>query len=262
MRQPMRKLTSAIAVGLIAVFALGATVSAAEWGSLKGRFLIDGTAPKLAELLVNKDQYCIDHKPSNDALVIGKNNSLGNVVVFLRPELGKKVDIHPDYDAKLKEPVVLDNHFCTFKPHILLARVGQEILIKNSDPPPIGHNTNIELLGFNQTIPSNDKMEIKDSKDYPLPRPVVCGIHPWMKAHLLSLDHPYMAASGEDGTFEIKNIPAGVKEFQFWHELAGNLKNTKFKGGTTDPRGRAKLKIEAGKTLDLGDIKVPASALK
>src|SRR3954468_13639826 len=258
----MRNTLSTFAMALFALTVISAPASAAEWGSLKGRFLIDGTAPKPAELLVNKDQYCIDHKPSNDALIVGKNNSLGNVVVFLRPELGKKVDIHPDYDAKLKEPVVLDNHFCTFKPHIVLARVGQQILIKNSDPPPIGHNTNIELLGFNQTIPSNDKMEIKDSKDYPLPRPVVCGIHPWMKAHLLSLAHPYMATSGEDGTFEIKNIPAGTNEFQFWHELALYLKNTKFKGGATDARGRAKLKIEAGKTFDLGDIKVPASALK
>jgi hypothetical protein len=83
-----------------------------------------------------------------------------------------------------------------------------------------------------------------------------------MKAHLLSLDHPYMAASGEDGKFEIKDIPVGTNEFQFWHELPGNLKNMKLKGGMTDPRGRAKLKIEAGKTLDLGDIKIAAGVLK
>jgi hypothetical protein len=36
----------------------------------------------------------------------------------------------------------------------------------------------------------------------------------------------------------------------------------KFKSGTTDKKGRAALTIEAGKTLDVGDIKVPASALK
>src|SRR5436190_7616946 len=134
MRQPMRNTIFAFSVGLLALLAVGATAPAAEWGSLKGRFLIDGTAQKPAELLVNKDQYCMDHKPANDALVVGKDNSLVNVVVFLRPQLGKKVDIHPDYAAKLKEPVVLDNHFCTFKPHILLSRVGQEIVIKNSDP--------------------------------------------------------------------------------------------------------------------------------
>jgi len=247
---------------MLILFAVAAPASAAEWGSLKGRFLVDGTPTKPTDLLVNKDQFCIDHKPSNDSLVVGKDNTLANVAVFLRPQLGKKVDIHPDYEAKFKEPVVLDNHFCTFKPHIVLARVGQKIVVKNSDPPPVGHNTNIELFSFNQTVPSNDKVELKDTTAYPLPRPIACGIHPWMKAHLLSLEHPYMATSGEDGAFEIKNIPAGTNEFQFWHELPGNLKNTKFKGGTTDARGRAKLKIEAGKTLDLGDIKVSASVLK
>ncbi len=257
----MRYTTSAFTVGLLALFAIGAPASAAEWGSLKGRFLIDGTAQKPADLPVNKDQFCIDKKPANESLVVGKDNSLVNAVVFLRAPLGKKVDIHPDYDAKFKQPVVLDNHFCAFKPHILLARVGQEISIKTSDPPAVGHNTNIELFAFNQTVPANG-IVIKDTTAYPLPRPIACGIHPWMKAHILSLDHPYMVTSGEDGRFEIKNIPAGEHEFQFWQELAGNLKNTKLSSGTTDPKGRAKLKIEAGKTLDLGDIKVPARLLK
>ena len=60
-----------------------------------------GKLYEFAELLVNKDQFCIEHKPANDSLVVGKDNSLVNVVVFLRAPLGKKVDIHPDYEAKL-----------------------------------------------------------------------------------------------------------------------------------------------------------------
>ena len=92
--------------------------------------------------------------------------------------------------------------------------------------------------------------------------PVVCNIHPFMKGYILLLDHPYMAVSGDDGTFEIKNIPAGKHEFQFWHEAAGYLKNVEIQGrrdriagpGQADDRGR--------QTLDLGDIKVPASMLK
>jgi hypothetical protein len=260
----MRNTICAFTAGLLALFAIGASASAAEWGSLKGRFLIDGTPQKLADLVVNKDQYCIDHKPSNNALVVGKDNSLVNVVVYLRAmdKLGKpiKIDIHPDYAAKLKESVVLDNHFCSFNPHVLLVRVGQQVVIKNSDE--VGHNTNIQLFIFNQTIPVKDKVEVSANVPSSLPMPISCGIHPWMQAHLLSLNHPYMAASGDDGSFEIKNIPAGEHEFQFWHELALYLKNTKMNGGTTDVKGRAKLKIEAGKTLDLGDIKVPARLLK
>jgi hypothetical protein len=173
--------------------------------------------------------------------------------------LGKKVDIHPEYEAKLKDPLVLDNNGCSFHPHILMVRVGQQLIVKNSDP--VGHNTNLTLLGFNPIVPANAKTEIAVSEDSPLPSPVACNIHPWMKAWLLSLKHPYMAVSAVDGTFEIKNIPAGTNEFQFWHEAPGYLKNLKLKGGMTDTRGRAKLTIAAGQTLDLGDIKVPAGVL-
>src|SRR5262249_22927018 len=153
---------------------------AAGWGSLKGRFVVDGTPATLAPLNINKDpEYCNQHKPVNEEVVLGKDNSLVNAVVYLRAPLGKKVEVHPDYEAKLKEPAVLDNHFCTFHPHVLLVRVGQELLVKNSDD--VGHNTKLELFGFNPIIPAKDKTEIKASVPSTLPSPVQCNIHPWMK---------------------------------------------------------------------------------
>jgi hypothetical protein len=241
--------------------ALGTATPAAEWGSLKGRFVVDGEAAKPTPIAITKDpEYCGQHKLMTESVVVGKDNTLANAVVFLRAPLGKKIDIHPDYEAKLKVPAVLDNHFCSFHPHIVLLRKGQTLTIKNSDP--VGHNTKIELFSFNQTVASNGQVQVTNTKDFALPTPIECNIHPWMKAQLVSLAHPYMAASGEDGTFEIKNIPAGPnQEFQFWHEASGYLKNVKLKTGTTDTRGRAKLTIPAGQTLDLGDIKVPAKML-
>jgi len=251
--------TFVFTVGLFSLLVFGASAPAADWGSLKGRFVADGTPPAPPPLLVNKDQFCINKMPPNDAVVIGKNNALTNAIVYLKAPFGKTVDVHPDYAAKLKEPAVLDNKGCSFHPHILTARVGQKVIVKNSDP--VGHNTNLSILAFNPIVPAGDKTEVTDSKDSPYPAPIQCNIHPWMKAYLVTLAHPYVSVSGDDGTFEIKNIPAGTNDFQFWHEAPGNLKNLKFKGGATDARGRAKLKIDAGKTLDLGEIRVPASVL-
>ncbi len=233
---------------------------AAEWGSLKGRIVVDGTPTKPAALTVTKDQFCIDKKPMNEAIMIGKDNALVNAVVYLRVATGQKVAVNPEYDAKAKEPVVLDNKGCSFQPHIALVRVGQTLDIKNTDP--VGHNTNVAAFAFNQTIPTGGHAEIKASAAGPLPTPVVCNIHPFMKGYVLAQDHPYMAVAGDDGTFEIKNIPAGKHDFQFWHEAAGYLKDIKLKSVTADRRGRAELTIPAGQTLDLGDIKVKASALK
>ena len=248
-----------LVVAIVVLAAMNVVAQAADWGSLKGRILVDGTAPTPAPLAVTKDAYCVDKKPVNESIVIGKDNALVNAVVYLKVATGQKVTVAPEYDAKMKEPVVLDNNGCSFKPHITLIRVGQTLDIKNSDP--VGHNTNVAVFAFNQTIPTGGQTQVKASTAGTLPQPVVCNIHPFMKGYVLALDHPYMTVTGEDGTFEIKNIPVGKHDFQFWHEASGYLKDLTLKGGKTDRRGKAELTIEAGKTLDLGDIKVKANAL-
>ena len=53
----------------------------------------------------------------------------------------------------------------------------------------------------------------------PEPFGVSCAIHPWMSARMIVRDSPYVAVSKGDGSFEIKNVPAGVPlEFRVWQE--------------------------------------------
>jgi plastocyanin len=248
-----------------ALMLLAAPVSlqavAAEWGTLKGRFVVEGTPPAPTPLAVSKDQFCIDKKPMNETVLVDESGNLANAVVYVFLGRRGKIEVHPDYEAKLKEPVELDNLGCSFHPHVALVRVGQTIDIKNSDP--VGHNTKIEgkKNTFNQTIEVGKTIPYVIQQTEAMPAPGSCSIHPFMKGVVLVQDHPYMVASAADGTFEIVNVPAGKHEFQFWHESPGYLKNLKFAGGSTDRRGKAELEIPAGGTLDLGDIKVPASAL-
>jgi hypothetical protein len=252
-------LTATLATALL--FVATSSTLAAGWGTLKGRFVVDGKPPEPPPLAVdNKDPFCFQNKPKNDTLVIGKDNGLANVVVYLRLPRRGNAPIHPDYEAKMKEPAVLDNQGCSFHPHITLVRVNQDLTVKNSDPT--GHNTNLSMFGQNPTVPAMSELKVKATKETPLPQPVQCNIHPFMKGHLLCLKHPYMVASADDGTFEIKNLPAGKHEFQLWHEGPGYLKDLKLKSGKTNRQGRTDLTIADGQTLDLGDIKVPAAALK
>jgi hypothetical protein len=249
---------------LTALIGNSPTAHAAEWGSLKGRFVVDGTPPKLQPLAITKDEYCMQTEPVNESVVVGEDGGLANAVVFLSLPRRGKIEAHPDFAAHLSEPAVLDNKGCAFNPHVLLVRVGQPLVIKNSDPAPVSHNTNVTFsqnASFNVIIPVGEERTVTLSKAETLPMPVRCNIHPWMQGSIFVQDHPYMAVSAEDGTFEIKNIPVGKHEFAFWHE-SGWVRNVKVGTGKSDRRGRVALNITPGDTLDLGDIKVPASSLK
>jgi hypothetical protein len=83
-----------------------------------------------------------------------------------------------------------------------------------------------------------------------------------MKGYVIVQDHPYMAVSDEAGNFEIKNIPAGKHSFAIWHEASTFLKDLKVGTGKTDRRGTVELTIKPAESLDLGEIAVPAAALK
>lgn len=252
---------------LTVVFSLAVATSAfaADWGTLKGRLVFEGDPVTPDPINVNKDvEFCGKHNLVDESITVGENGGLSNVFIFLYLKRGASVDVHPDWEAANGETVVLDNKGCRFEPHAVIVQTGQKLEIRNSDEG-IGHNTNAQTLlqnpKFNEQV-SNDSPIIKVfEKAEPRPAEVACNVHPWMKGYLLIRDNPYMAVTSEDGSFEIKNIPAGEHEFAFWHESAGNLAKLKVGSETTSRRGRAELAIPAGDTLDLGEVKVSAKVL-
>jgi hypothetical protein len=65
-------------------------------------------------------------------------------------------------------------------------------------------------------------MESKKTMDKPeVMIPVGCDVHPWMRAFISVFDHPFFTVTKEDGTFEIKGLPAGEYEIEAYH---GKLK--------------------------------------
>jgi hypothetical protein len=47
-----------------------------------------------------------------------------------------------------------------------------------------------------------------------------------MKGFWVVVDHPYATVTAADGTFEIKNLPAGEHEFIVWQEAAGYIERS------------------------------------
>ena len=241
------------------VFALASQCPAAEWASLKGRFVFDGTPPSPVEITADKDvEVCGKHKLVNEELVVSDDKGIANVVLFVR---SKGVTVHPDLeDGSKADPVVLDNKDCRFQPHVGFVQTGQTLTIKNSDS--VGHNSNIATMKnspSNSLVPSNGSSDVTFSSDEAIPASVTCNIHPWMKAYLVIRPNPYGVVSGADGSFEIENLPVGEElEFQLWHEKGGYLDEFTLVGKKASAkRGRIDFTVEEGGT-DLGDIVVDA----
>ena len=192
------------------------------WGDLTGKFVYDGPDPAVARLAITKDeQVCGKHDLHDESLELGDGKALKNVVIFLAD---KKAAVHPDYEGTAKDTVKYDNDHCRFEPHILAMRTSQTLEIHNSDP--LSHNSNLTPLGdspFNQLISQNNAVTYHFKKQQNAPVMVTCSIHPWMKGYVFPRDNPYVAVTGNDGSFEIKNLPVGKHEFQVWQEAVGGL---------------------------------------
>jgi hypothetical protein len=248
-----RVLFSALCLALTSSIAAAAD----EWGNLKGRFVFDGKAPTPEALNVSKEPTCMQPPTIvNESLVVSDKGGLANVLVWVRGP--KDVKVHPDYAKTAKDKVVLDNQHCRFEPHVLAMRTSQPLEVKNSDP--FAHNTNFasgaNALG-NQVISANSSDTKTLSLPENLPLGVSCGIHTWMTGWLLVRSDPYFAVSDKDGTFEIKNLPAGTElEFQVYQEKTGYVQKAKIGGKDAGwTRGRFKMTIKPGDN-DLGEIKL------
>jgi hypothetical protein len=124
------------------------------------------------------------------------------------------------------EAALLDQKGCDYTPHMLVMRAGQPLRIRNSDdtlhnihPRP---QVNAE---FNIGQPRKDMESVREGeKGFAKPEvmiPVGCDVHPWMRAYISVLEHPFYAVTKENGTFEIKGLPAGEYEVEAFH---GKLK--------------------------------------
>jgi hypothetical protein len=239
------------------------------WATLEGRFVFNEPPPARLPLAVTKDPTVC--APAGRAvlsealLVDSATHGIANVAVYLRDAPRVHESAQPTEDE-----VIFDQKQCIFLSHVFGMKIGQTVLIKNSDP--VGHNTKIDGNrgdSFNQTIPVNESLAFKPTKEEPTAVPVSCSIHPWMQAYFLPRNNGYFAISGKDGSFELENLPAGEElEFQVWHESAkgpGNaliLNSPQAKELNWNNRGRFKVTLEPDQTMDLGEMEVPADSFR
>jgi len=238
----------------------------AQWGVVKGKFVLDGDVPAAEKIVPNKDvAVCGKKQLFQEELVVSADGEIANVAIWLYVKGGDaKPPVHASYRLAARRKVVLDNDGCRFDPHVAVLTTGQPLELKNSDP--VVHNTAINFFAntpINPTLPIGAALAYKFDMGERLPSPVACSIHPWMKGYLLLLDHPYAKVSSATGEFEIKNVPAGVWNFRVWQEKAGYVSDVSIDGVKTEwKKGIVQVDVKEGETTDLGTVAISAELFK
>lgn len=233
-----------------------------DTGTLRMQFLYDAVPPEPEKIKVDKDiEFCGRCSLFDESLIVDKQTLGINNVVFAvyNGRGGSRLE------AVQRDPktvtLVVEN--CRFDPHVLCMLAGDTLHIVERDK--VGHNPNVFFFRNDANfgvVPAGVPRSIKVTNTEPVPVPIECNIHPWMRAYLVVLDHPFVSVSDDQGRIEIEGLPAGKElVFRLFHESARKPLPELEIHGRKVPTDRhlIRLKIEPGMN-DFGTIKIPAAA--
>jgi hypothetical protein len=203
---------------------LAPPVDPATAATITGTITFEGAPPATQPIDMSASPACVKANASPvfpPDVVTGANGALANVVVYVKSGLG-----HYRYPAP-KTPVVLDQKNCMYTPHVLAVMVDQPFQVANSDPTL--HNVHVMTRHNRQWSSSQPVASAPLKSTFGRPEfaiPVLCNIHPWMRAYVFAFEHPYFDVTGTSGTFTIKNLPPGTYTIEAWQEQYKTLDQT------------------------------------
>ena len=217
-------------------------------GDLSGTVKVQGTIPhpKRFNLILFPDPYYCGRVSDGTGWritpmpALGKQQELPGAVVFLEHiERGK---------ARPHSGSVIQTKHCIFLPYTNATQIGQTLQFENWDP--IQHKLEVFVTSDDgaQAIHRDDLQPHLDNRksDYlsadpsgslragPPVRFTVersgilvfrCQLHDYMEGWILVLTHPYFSITGEQGNFQLTDIPPGSYNLTVWHPL-GEQKTT------------------------------------
>jgi plastocyanin len=195
---------------------------------ISGTVKLEGTPPEARVIRMTSDPLCMPEGPTlSEVVLVGPGNGLQNVFVYVKDGLGDRTFTAP------ATPVVLDQKGCKYMPHVFGAQVGQPVKIINSDGTL--HNVHAvpkENTEFNFGQPLKGMESTQTFTKAEIMVPFRCDVHGWMAAYGGIVPHPFFAVTKNDGTFEIKGLPAGTYTIETWHERFGLQTQTVTVDGT------------------------------
>lgn len=196
-----------------------APLDEASLAAIDGKVTFSGEKPAAKPVSMDAVPACANqHKgalPPQDTLV-GAAGELQNVFVYVKAGLPARQWPVP------QDPVSMDQKGCVYTPRVLGVMVGQDFEVTNNDPTM--HNVhplpkNNKEWNTSQAPKGEKIVRTFDKEEIMVP--FKCNVHPWMRAHLGVVSHPFFAVTGADGTFQLKGLPPGEYTLEAWHERLG-----------------------------------------
>lgn len=196
-----------------------AGIDEANAGSISGKVNFTGEKPAVKTIDMSANPVCASSHttpPTSEEVVVNNNDTLKNVFVWVKSGITDTGWRPPS------SPAVLDQKGCMFVPHVMGVMVNQDVKFMNSDAT----NHNIHPLTrvneeWNVSEPPKADPIVKRFTREEVMVPVKCNIHPWMRAWIGVVSHPFFAVTGDDGSFKLKGVPAGKYTVAAWHEKYG-----------------------------------------
>lgn len=196
----------------------GFVPSTARAAVISGKVAFEGEVPAPKPINFGAEKQCAmmhgDKMPVAEDLVVNPDKTVKWTLVYVKE--GASAAPAP------AESLEIDQKGCTFIPHVAVARVGQKVVFKNGDP--VLHNVRSESKvnkAFNIAQPIQGMTTAKTFEQPEIGVKMRCDVHFWMASYIHVLDHPYYAVTGDDGRYEIKDLPAGSYTIEVWHEKLG-----------------------------------------
>jgi plastocyanin len=204
----------------------------AATGTIAGRIRFAGTVPPPRSVPgIASDPTCVTAHPGGLTIqdVRVDAGQLADVFVYIARGLEDHVFAVPT------TPVVVDQVGCLYQPAVVGAQVGQEVQFDNGDDTlhnVHGEPTKSSAWNFGLGHQGAHRTITIDHAEVPVA--VRCDVHPWMRATIGVVDHPYYAVTSTAGTFTLGDVPAGNYTLAAWHPTLG--------------RREAEVDVAAGKT--------------